>query len=330
MRELVLCVPNGFCAGVDRAIKMVELAVEAYGTPLYVHHEIVHNRRVVEDLMAKGVIFVNDLQEVPEGSRLIFSAHGVSPEIRDIASQKSLKSLDATCPLVTKVHLEAIRFAKKGFRIFLIGHRDHVEVKGTFGEAPDHITIIEPDTPEKVERVVQSLTEPETDRLIFLTQTTLSVNDCETVVQILKKRFPHIQQPPKEDICYATTNRQNAVKHTAPEVDFFIVIGSPNSSNSQRLVEVARDSGVEAALFPDESHLEKVNWENHSRVGITAGASTPAILIERVISNLQDRGFQRRDDIVFAEEDTEFSIPSQLRKDLQRLPITDRSRPLQV
>ena len=321
-KKLVLCIPNGFCAGVDRAIKMVELALEAYGTPIYVHHEIVHNQKVVDDLAAKGVIFVNHIDEVPKGNRLIFSAHGVSPAIRASASEKKLKTLDATCPLVTKVHLEALRFARKGYHIFLIGHEDHVEVKGTYGEAPEHITIIEPGDPDTMEKTVAGLIEPKTEKLVFLTQTTLSVNDCQTAVLALRNRFPHLQQPPKDDICYATTNRQNAVKFASTRVDFFVVIGSPNSSNSRRLVEVALDSGVLADLFPDESHLEKVDWNKYSRVGITAGASTPAILISRIIATLESYGYQRENDLVFAQEDTIFSIPAQLKNDLAVKGIT--------
>jgi 4-hydroxy-3-methylbut-2-enyl diphosphate reductase len=315
-KEMILCIPNGFCAGVDRAVKMVELALKAYGTPLYVQHEIVHNKKVVNDLREKGVVFVNDLGEIPDGSRVIFSAHGISPSVRERAVEKKLITLDATCPLVTKVHREAVRFASKGYHIFLIGHKNHVEVRGTFGEAPDHITIVEPGMGEEMDRAVMNLPDIRNDKLIYLTQTTLSLTDCHCAVRALKKRFSRLQAPPKDDICYATTNRQSAVTLASPDVDFFVVIGSSNSSNSKRLVEVAENAGVPAALFPEASYLKSQDWSHIERVGVTAGASTPLILIDQVIAELKSRGFTRNSDKVFAVEETTFPLPKALTDDL--------------
>ncbi|PIE02480.1 MAG: 4-hydroxy-3-methylbut-2-enyl diphosphate reductase [Acidobacteria bacterium] len=315
-KKMILCVPHGFCAGVDRAVKMVELALEAYGTPLYVHHEIVHNEVVVNGLREKGVVFVNSIDDVPGNSRLIFSAHGVPPGVRRQAEELNLKTLDATCPLVTKVHLEAIRYAKKGYHIFLIGHKKHVEVQGTYGEAPESITIVEPANENSLKKNIARLTIPENHQLIYLTQTTLSVHDCNRVVQALKNRFPALTAPPKDDICYATTNRQNAVKATCSKVDFFVVIGSENSSNSRRLVEVALNEGVAAELFQNVEQLASRDWTSIVRIGVTAGASTPAVVINQIINFLQELGFDRESDMIYAEEKKMFSIPRDLVKDL--------------
>ncbi|PIE91204.1 MAG: 4-hydroxy-3-methylbut-2-enyl diphosphate reductase [Acidobacteria bacterium] len=315
-KKMILCVPHGFCAGVDRAVKMVELALEAYGTPLYVHHEIVHNEVVVNGLREKGVVFVNSLNEVPKGSRLIFSAHGVPPDVRKQAQSLSLNTLDATCPLVTKVHLEAVRYAKKGYHIFLIGHKKHVEVRGTYGEAPSSITIVEPANGNNLEEAVASLDIPECTKLIYLTQTTLSLHDCNRVVKALKNRFPMLESPPKGDICYATTNRQNAVMATCSKVDFFVVIGSENSSNSRRLVEVALNEGVAAELFQNVEQLASRDWTSIARIGVTAGASTPAVVINQIINFLQELGFDRESDMIYAEEKKMFSLPRDLVKDL--------------
>jgi len=263
------------------------------------------------------VPFVNHLEEVPEGSRLIFSAHGVSPDIKQEAKEKNLKTLDATCPLVTKVHLEAIRFSKKGYHIFLIGHADHVEVRGTYGEAPEHITIIEPVKGASMVEIVEQIQVPQKEKLIYLTQTTLSINDCSLAVTALRSRFPSLESPPKDDICYATTNRQSAVMAASTEVDFFVVIGSPNSSNSRRLVEVSKDSGVEASLFQDVDQICQKSWHGIHQIGITAGASTPAVVINRIINKLESLGFCRESDLVFAKEDTEFLLPNKFRKSLK-------------
>ena len=315
-KKITLCKPNGFCAGVERAIKIVDLALDAYGAPIYVNHEIVHNQYVVDTLARKGAVFVDDLNEVPVGARLIYSAHGVAPSVREKAKSRELRELDATCPLVTKVHMEAIRFARKGYHIFLIGHADHVEVVGTYGEVPEHITIVEPVRGEALTDLVSQLPEPPTDRLIYLTQTTLNVGDCMNVVAALKRRFPTLIGPPKDDICYATSNRQDAVKSMAPKADFFIVVGSPTSSNSKRLVEVARESGCRAGLFPDESHLRELDLDGIGHIGITAGASTPDVLVQTIIARLRESGFTEVEEYHHVNENISFSIPNHFRKDL--------------
>lgn len=315
-KKIILCKPNGFCAGVERAIKIVDLALDAYGAPIYVNHEIVHNQYVVETLAKKGAIFVDHLDEVPVGERLIYSAHGVSPAVRDLAKSRDLRELDATCPLVTKVHLEAIRYASKGYHIFLIGHANHVEVEGTYGEVPDSITIVEPHHGEVLDTHIAAMPEPPTDKLIYLTQTTLNVDDCLKVVNALKKRFPSLIGPPKDDICYATTNRQDAVKAVAENADYFIVVGSPTSSNSKRLVEVAKDSGCPAKLYPDASYLAELDLEPIKTIGITAGASTPDVLIQKIIETLQSRGFDSVESYHHVRESMKFALPREFRKDL--------------
>jgi len=316
-KKIILCKPNGFCAGVERAIKIVDLALDAYGAPIYVNHEIVHNQYVVATLAKKGAIFVDDLEEVPVGERLIYSAHGVSPEVRSLAKQRQLRELDATCPLVTKVHMEALRFARRGYHIFLIGHANHVEVEGTYGEVPESMTIVEPLKDEKLAAHVNQLPDPGTDQLIYLTQTTLNVDDCLQVVSALKKRFPTLIGPPKDDICYATTNRQDAVKAVAGKADFFIVVGSPTSSNSKRLVEVAIDAGCPARLFPDVSHLDQYDLEAMTTIGISAGASTPDILIQAVIEKLQSQGFEDVEAYHHVHESMSFAVPYDFRRDLE-------------
>lgn len=316
-KKIILCRPNGFCAGVERAIKIVDLALDAYGAPIYVNHEIVHNQYVVDTLAKKGAIFVDHLDDVPVGERLIYSAHGVSPTVRELAKQRKLRELDATCPLVTKVHMEAIRFARKGFHIFLIGHANHVEVEGTYGEVPEKITIVEPLTGEALDQHIQELPEPPTDKLIYLTQTTLNVDDCLKVVDALSKRFPTLIGPPNDDICYATTNRQDAVKAVASKADFFIVVGSPTSSNSKRLVEVAKDGGCPAKLFPDVSHLEGFDFSGVDTIGITAGASTPDVLIQQIIDQLAIAGYADVDAYHHVHETLSFSVPYHFRKDLE-------------
>ena len=316
-KKVILCKPNGFCAGVDRAIKIVDLALDAYGAPIYVNHEIVHNHYVVDMLAKKGAIFVDDLDQVPVGERLIYSAHGVSPEVRDKARSRKLRELDATCPLVTKVHMEAVRFARKGYHIFLIGHGDHVEVVGTYGEVPEHITIVEPHRGKALDDYIQNLPEPPTDRLIYLTQTTLNVDDCMAVVAALTRRFPSLVGPPKDDICYATTNRQDAVKAVAAKVDFFIVVGSPISSNSKRLVEVARESGCLAALCQGAGDVLRQDLSRAEAIGITAGASTPDVLVQQVIDQLNQLGFHTLENYDHVEETIHFSVPHHFRRDLE-------------
>ncbi len=316
-KKLVLCKPNGFCAGVDRAVKIVDLALEVYGPPIYVNHEIVHNHHVVDDLASKGAVFVDDLDEVPRGERLIYSAHGVSPEVREKARERALKELDATCPLVTKVHMEAVRFAKRGYHIFLIGHASHVEVIGTRGEVPDAVTVVEPTRGAELDAQIAAMPAPPTDRLIYLTQTTLNVDDCLSVVAALRKRFPTLTGPPSDDICYATTNRQNAVKAVAVRVDFFIVIGSPMSSNSKRLVEVARETGCPAALFQGAADLRGQSLAGYDQIGITAGASTPDILVREIIQHLDGLGYHEVETYHHVQESMHFTIPYHFRKDLE-------------
>ncbi|MCB1042375.1 MAG: 4-hydroxy-3-methylbut-2-enyl diphosphate reductase [Acidobacteria bacterium] len=315
-KTITICRPNGFCAGVERAIKIVDLALEAYGAPIYVNHEIVHNQHVVDDLASKGAVFVDDLNDVPMGAKLIYSAHGVSPEVREKATTRGLEEIDATCPLVTKVHLEAIRFAKKGYHIFLIGHANHVEVIGTYGEVPDHITIVEPVDGPQLQAQIQALPQPEGEKTIYLTQTTLNVDDCMTVVKALKHRFPNLESPPKDDICYATSNRQNAVKAVAPHVDYFIVVGSPTSSNSRRLVEVARSLGCNADLIPSAAEMDSIDLKQVQHIGITAGASTPDILVQGIIHKLKQAGFSEVKESEFVEENMSFSLPKDFRSDL--------------
>lgn len=321
-KKIILCKPNGFCAGVDRAVKMVDLALEAYGAPIYVNHEIVHNQHVVQTLAAKGAVFVQEsLDEVPVGGRLIYSAHGVPPSLKEHAKSRELVELDATCPLVTKVHLEAIRFAKKGYHILLIGHANHVEVVGTYGEVPESITVVEPKRGEALTEYIANLPEPPTEKLIYLTQTTLNVDDCLAVVDALKLRWPQLEAPPSDDICYATTNRQNAVKAASEQVDFFVVVGSPNSSNSKRLVEVAKESGCEARLFGNPDQLQSMDFTPYQTVGITAGASSPQVLVDGVIAHLQTLGFDSIEEFHHVREDMHFHVPRGFRKDLEERGI---------
>ena len=316
-KKITLCKPNGFCAGVERAIKIVDLALDAYGAPLYVNHEIVHNQYVVNSLAKKGAVFVDDLDDVPIGARLIYSAHGVSPEVREKAAGRELLELDATCPLVTKVHLEAIRFAKKGYHIFLIGHAKHIEVIGTYSEVPGQTTIVEPLKGASLEAYIETLPKPSTDKLIYLTQTTLNVDDCQIVVKALRKRFPTLGNPPTDDICYATTNRQDAVKAVAPQVDFFIVVGSPNSSNSKRLVEVAQEAGALSMLFPNALQLAEQDFSKYEHLGVTAGASTPDILVQEVIAHLEELGFTALESYHHINESMHFTLPYHFRKELE-------------
>ncbi len=304
--KVILASPRGFCAGVVRAIGIVNLALEAYGQPIYVRREIVHNKYVVNELRRKGIIFVNELDEVPREGRVIFSAHGVSPEIRAAAGKRQLRVIDATCPLVTKVHREAIKYARMGYSIILIGHSDHDEVIGTLGEAPKAITVLDP------ELEIDALQVPDPFRTVYLTQTTLSLNDTRHIVDKLRKKYPLIKAPASEDICYATQNRQSAVLDLAKKADLILVVGSANSSNSRRLVEVAQGAGVPAYLIDNIEDIQ-ISWlENVRAVGLTAGASAPESLVEKVVHYLNDLGYPEVVTAGNIVENVEFSIPLEL------------------
>jgi len=315
LEKVLLVKPRGFCAGVVRAVDIVEEALKSI-QPIYVRKEIVHNKFVVEDLRSRGAIFVDDLEEVPDGTSekpvvCVFSAHGVSPQVRQRAAQKHLFIIDATCPLVTKVHLEAIRYAKQGYSIILIGHPGHEEVEGTMGEAPYAMHLV-----ADVDDVAR-LEVPDVAKLVFLTQTTLSLDDTREIIAALKQKFPHITQPPKDDICYATTNRQTAVKQLAPQCDLVLVIGAQNSSNSQRLREVAETCGTHSYLIDDERSLRDEWFDGVTTVGITAGASAPEVLVDRVIADLKRRGAAHVETLDFIPEDVFFPLP----RTLQQLPM---------
>ncbi|MBI3552441.1 MAG: 4-hydroxy-3-methylbut-2-enyl diphosphate reductase [Elusimicrobia bacterium] len=309
VQKLVLARLRGFCAGVVRAIDVVEKALEICGKPVYVRHEIIHNRYVVDGLRAKGAVFVEDLSEVPAGSWLIFSAHGVSPAVVSEAKQRKLNAIDATCPLVTKVHLEAIALAKRGYTIILIGHADHVETIGTLGEAPDHMKVV--GSPEEAEKVEV----PNPDKVAYLTQTTLSLDDTREIVAALKRRFPNLHAPSKDDICYATQNRQNAVKALVPHVDLLLVLGAPNSSNSLRLCEVAKSKGVRSYLIERASGIDDAWLKGVKCLGLTAGASAPEVLVQEVVKYCQDHyGVSEVEEFETVEEDMHFSLPYELEK----------------
>lgn len=311
-RRVLLAAPRGYCAGVDRAVIAVEKALEQYGAPIYVRHEIVHNKYVVQTLERKGAIFVEKTAEVPEGSIVMFSAHGVSPVVHDEAAQGKLATIDATCPLVTKVHKEAVRFAQDDYDILLIGHEGHEEVIGTSGEAPDHITLV--DGPEDVAKV--EVRDP--SRVVWLSQTTLSVDETMETVDALKTKFPQLISPPSDDICYATQNRQVAVKEMGAESDLVIVVGSRNSSNSVRLVEVALNAGAKAAHLVDfASEIDETWLDGVTTVGLTSGASVPEILVEEVLEYLSARGYADVELVKTAEESITFSLPKELRRDLR-------------
>ncbi|GLF94433.1 4-hydroxy-3-methylbut-2-enyl diphosphate reductase [Streptomyces yaizuensis] len=311
-RRVLLAAPRGYCAGVDRAVIAVEKALEQYGAPVYVRHEIVHNKYVVQTLERKGAIFVEETAEVPEGSIVMFSAHGVSPVVHDEAAGRKLATIDATCPLVTKVHKEAVRFANEDYDILLIGHEGHEEVIGTSGEAPDHITLVDgPDDVAKVEVRDES-------KVVWLSQTTLSVDETMETVDRLKEKFPQLISPPSDDICYATQNRQIAVKQMGAAADLVIVVGSKNSSNSVRLVEVALGAGARASYLVDfADEIDEAWLEGVSTVGLTSGASVPEILVEEVLEWLSQRGFQDVELVKAAEESITFSLPKELRRDLR-------------
>lgn len=311
-KRVLLAAPRGYCAGVDRAVIAVEKALEQYGSPIYVRHEIVHNKYVVQTLEKKGAIFVDETAEVPEGSIVMFSAHGVAPTVHQEAAERKLATIDATCPLVTKVHKEAVRFANEDFDILLIGHEGHEEVIGTSGEAPDHITLV--DGPDDVENV----TVRDESKVVWLSQTTLSVDETMETVDKLKEKFPQLISPPSDDICYATQNRQTAVKQMGAEADLVIVVGSKNSSNSVRLVEVALGAGAKDAHLVDfADEIDEAWLEGVSTVGVTSGASVPEVLVEGVLEWLAGRGFEDVEIVKAAEESITFSLPKELRRDLR-------------
>ena len=305
--KIILAAPRGFCAGVEMAIESLRMAIEAFPPPIYVYHEIVHNKFVVEQFESEGVNFVEDLSTVPQGATLLFSAHGVSPEIRDQAKLRNLRAIDATCPLVTKVHLEAVRYAKQGRTIILIGHEGHDEVIGTMGEAPEAIILVE--TPEDVDRL--EIADP--GNLAYLTQTTLSVDDANRVISRLRERFPEIQGPPKDDICYATQNRQEAVRILADEADFVLVIGSQNSSNSQRLTDIGRECKTPSQLIDGVADLQDIWFKNVKTLLITAGASAPESLVQDVCRYLEQTFGAVIDERSIRTEEVTFPLPRELR-----------------
>ena len=312
-RRVLLAEPRGYCAGVDRAVETVERALDKHGAPVYVRHEIVHNKHVVDTLAKAGAIFVDETDEVPAGSIVVFSAHGVAPTVRESASARNLQVIDATCPLVTKVHNEAKRFAREDYDILLIGHEGHEEVVGTAGEAPEHVQLV--DGPEGVEKV----TVRDPDKVVWLSQTTLSVDETMEIVQRLRERFPTLQDPPSDDICYATQNRQGAVKAMAPECELVIVVGSRNSSNSVRLVEVALDAGAKAAHLVDYADEVDPSWlDGVTTVGVTSGASVPEILVRGVLERLAELGYSTMQTVTTANETVVFALPREIRP--QRTP----------
>ena len=305
--RVLLASPRGFCAGVNMAIEALELALRTLPTPIYVYHEIVHNKHVVENFRDRGVVFVEELTEVPTGATLLFSAHGVSPEIRQLARDRDLRAIDATCPLVTKVHLEAIKYANLGYTIFLIGHEGHDEVIGTMGEAPEAILLVE--SPEDVERLQVA----DESKLAYLTQTTLSVDDANNIIDRLKKRFPRITAPPKADICYATQNRQEAVAVLAGEVDLTLVLGSQNSSNSQRLAELSLERGIPSHLIDGPQDIDAAWFDDVETVLVTAGASAPEIVVDAVLDLLKEQFNATVEPRTLREEDVSFPLPRELR-----------------
>jgi 4-hydroxy-3-methylbut-2-enyl diphosphate reductase len=311
-KRVLLAAPRGYCAGVDRAVITVEKALELYGAPVYVRKQIVHNKHVVESLEKKGAIFVDETDQVPEGARVVFSAHGVSPKVHEEAASRQLKTIDATCPLVTKVHQEARRFAADNLQILLIGHNGHEEVEGTAGEAPDHIRLV--DGLEEARTIEIDPNRP----VAWLSQTTLSVDETLEMVGTLKERFPQLQDPPSDDICYATQNRQVAIKQIAPQTELVLVVGSTNSSNSVRLVEVAKEYGAKAAYLIDYASEVKDEWfEGVETIGVTSGASVPELLVKDLLEELARRGFSDVREFRAMEESLLFALPPELRKDLK-------------
>ena len=315
-KKVLLASPRGYCAGVDRAVETVEKALEKYGAPVYVRKEIVHNKYVVETLQERGVIFVDETDEVPEGAHLVFSAHGVSPAVRDSAKNRNLLTLDASCPLVTKVHNEAKRFACDGYHILLVGHEGHEEVEGTAGEAPEITHLV--DGVDGVDRLPDF---PEDQKLVWLSQTTLSVDETMLIVDKLHERYPNLENPPSDDICYATQNRQAAVKEIAPRCELVIVVGSQNSSNSRRLVEVALEAGAKESHLVDYASQVKDEWfDGVSTVGVTSGASVPEILVKELVEELARRGYADAEEVTTTVETITFSLPRDLRLPRRETP----------
>ncbi len=306
--KLLLASPRGYCAGVDRAVQTVERALDFHGAPVYVRKEIVHNKHVVEQLRSRGAIFVDDESEVPEGSTVVFSAHGVAPSVHENSAKRGLQTIDATCPLVTKVHREAVRFAADDYTIVLIGHAGHEEVEGTMGEAPDHIVLVE--TEDDVDR----LEIEDTEKIAYISQTTLSVDETRSIIARLREKFPSITGPRTDDICYATTNRQAAVKQLARACDLVLVIGSQNSSNSRRLVDVTRDLGTDSHLIDHEGQVDEAWLEGKRVVGITSGASAPEELVQRLVEFFRARGTEQVEELEVIKEDVRFMLPKPIRQ----------------
>ncbi len=309
-QRVLLAAPRGYCAGVDRAVETVERALDLYGAPVYVRKEIVHNKHVVEELEKRGAIFVEEATEVPEGEMVVFSAHGVAPSVHENAAKRQLRTIDATCPLVTKVHVEARRFAEQGYTIILIGHEGHEEVEGTIGEAPASVVLVQ------TEAEVEALEVDDPGRIAYITQTTLSVDETSAIIAALKKKFPKITGPKTDDICYATTNRQMAVKELARECELVLVIGSTNSSNSNRLVEVAREHGARSHLIDNHLQVDESWLDGVETVGITSGASAPEELVERLVTYFRERGASDVSELRTVDEDVRFMLPSEIRQDL--------------
>ncbi len=315
-KTVLLLKPRGFCAGVVRAIDIVRIALDAFGPPIYVRKEIVHNRYVVEELTAKGAIFVDSVEEVPAGQRVIYSAHGVSPEVRDASESRKLRVIDATCPLVTKVHVEAVKFAKEGHSLILIGHRDHDEIIGTLGEAPDVTQVV--NSAEQVE----ALSVPDPERVAYLTQTTLSLDEAKDIIEALKRKYPNIKGPAAQDICYATENRQVAVKEVAHESELVLVVGSDNSSNSNRLVEVSRNLGTPSYLIENFRAIKPAWLQGVKTIALTAGASAPECLVEEVLEYLRSQGFTNLRELEVMPENVRFGLPPEIVEAIAAAPAT--------
>ena len=315
-KRVLLLKPRGFCAGVVRAIDIVKIALETFGAPIYVRKEIVHNRFVVNELAEKGAIFVDEIDQVPEGMRVIYSAHGVSPAVRQHSKDLKLKVIDATCPLVTKVHVEAVKFARQGYSLVLVGHRDHDEIEGTFGEAPDVTQIV------SSAEEVKTLEVPDPNRVAYLTQTTLSLDEAHDIIHALREKFPNIVGPHSQDICYATENRQTAVKNVAHNADLVLVVGSNNSSNSNRLVEVSRNLGTNGYLIDNSDAIDPRWLESVSTVAITAGASAPEILVEDVVNYLRQKGFASVEEVEVMPENVRFGLPPEIVQAIASAPAS--------
>ncbi len=316
IKKVVLAKPRGFCAGVDRAIDVVNLALQIYSSPVYVRKEIVHNKYVIRSLAAKGAVFVDELEDIPDGAVAIFSAHGVSPEVRALATAKNLKIIDATCPLVTKVHMEAVRYANENRTIILVGHAGHEEVIGTMGEVPGRIQLV--GSVEEAEEVQV----PDPDRVAVTTQTTLGVDDANVIIEVLRRRFPKLIAPASDDICYATQNRQTAVKILAEDADLVLVLGSSNSSNSRRLREVAEGAGAKAYLIDDAMEIDRAWLEGVECVAITAGASAPEYLVQQVVAYFRSLGVERVEEVMVIEEKVTFLLPSELSREMSARGLT--------